>query len=142
MRNVEVERIVEAPIEEVFRRYTDHAAWSSWAGLGKVTRERDGAPSKNGVGCIRVFNNGLKMREEIVSFDEPTRMTYRIVGFSPLRGHLGEVTFEPHETGTRVVWRCQFDSRIPFTGAAIERALVKLFTVTLSRFARHGLAAS
>ncbi len=143
MRHVEVERIIEAPVDVVFRRYTDHASWSDWAGLGRVTRERDGSPSENGVGCIRVFDNGLKVREEILSFEEPRKMTYRMLGrISPMRDHLGQVTFEPVAGGTRVVWSCKFESRIPFAGPAMERAIEKLFQKTLSRLARRGMSAA
>ena len=143
MRHVEAERIIEAPLETVFAKYTDHVGWSGWAGLGKVTLEREGAPTKNGVGAIRVFNNGIKVREEVMSFEAPSKMTYRLVGTTfPMANHLGTVLFESHPQGTRVVWRCQFDSRLPFVGGMIEKSLQRLFAKTLGRLAKKGMSAS
>lgn len=142
MHHVETEQIVEAPPETVWAKYTDHVGWSRWAGLGNVTLEREGSPTKNGVGAIRVFNNGIKVREEVLSFEAPSRMTYRLVsGAFPLTNHLGTVLFEPHPQGTRVVWRCQFDSRLPFVGGLIEKSLQRLFSKTLSRLVRKGMSA-
>src|SRR3989442_15846674 len=116
MRNVEVERVIEATPQAVWDRYTDFVAWSDWARLGKVTLARAGVPAPNGVGCVRVFDLG-KVHEEVLSFDPPSRMTYRLLrGGFPIKDHLGEVIFEPHERGTRVVWRCRFDAKVPFTG--------------------------
>src|SRR5687767_2371575 len=135
MQNVEVERIVEASPDEVFRRYTDHAAWTKWAGLGRVSLAREGSPSPNGVGCVRVFHRAMNTREEVVSYEPPVRMTYRLVqGPVPIRDHFGEVLFEPHARGTRVVWRCRFDATVPLLGGAMQRFVTRLFKVTLARF--------
>ena len=41
---ITVERFIDHPIEEVFRRYTDHEGWSEWAGFGKVRLAREGSP--------------------------------------------------------------------------------------------------
>jgi uncharacterized protein YndB with AHSA1/START domain len=98
MQKVEVTQTIDAPVQAVWDRYTDHVSWSEWAGLGHVQLEREGTPPPNGVGCVRVFSNaGLKLiYEEVLSFEPPRRMTYRIVrGPVPLRNHLGEVVFEP-----------------------------------------------
>jgi len=32
-----------------------------------------------------------------------------VKGGIPIKDHMGEVLFEPHERGTLVTWRCQFD---------------------------------
>ena len=62
----------------------------------------------------------------MLSFDAPHRMTYRIVrGGLPISDHLGDVVFEPRDGGTRVTWRCQFNSRIPGLGG--------LFRVVITR---------
>lgn len=143
MHHVEAEQIIEAPPEAVWGKYTDHVGWGDWAGMGKVSLEREGSPTRNGVGAIRVFNAGMKVREEVMSFEVPSRMTYRLVsGAFPLTNHLGTVVFEPHPKGTRVVWRCQFESRLPFVGGLIEKSLQRLFAKTLSRFARKGMSAA
>jgi uncharacterized protein YndB with AHSA1/START domain len=137
MQHVEVKRVIDAPIETVWNRYTDHVSWTEWAGLGKVTLDRRGDPPPNGVGCVRVISSaGVKVYEEVLSFEPPRRMTYRVVrGGLPFRDHLGEVSFEPRGEGTLVTWRCRFDSRIPGLGG-----LFRLFITRLFRNALEGLA--
>ena len=137
MQRVEVQQLIAAPIETVWDRYTDHVSWTDWAGLGRVRLAREGVPAPNGVGCVREISSlGLKFYEEVLSFDRPQRMTYRIVrGAVPIRDHQGEVVFEPHGAGTLVTWRCQFNSRIPGLGGAARAYITRLF-----RNALHALA--
>lgn len=139
MRHVEVEAIVEAPVQAVWDLYTDHVSWTRWAGLGTVRLAREGIPAPNGVGCVRVISNlGVTVEEEVLSFDPPFRMTYRVVrGGIPMRDHFGEVRFEPHARGTRIVWRCQFESRIPFLGGLFQTMITRLFRNALAGLARE-----
>jgi uncharacterized protein YndB with AHSA1/START domain len=141
MHRVEVERIIAAPPETVFARYTDHAGWSDWAGAGKVTLARQGSPDRNGVGCVRAFESAMGLQEEVIEFEPPTHMAYRVVrGGFPIKSHRGDVRFEPHPDGTRIVWTVEFGSRIPFSEGVIARFLRRLFGVMLDRFERRALA--
>jgi uncharacterized protein YndB with AHSA1/START domain len=143
MRRVEVDRIIEAPPEDVFARYTDHAGWSDWAGAGKVSLEREGSPDRNGVGCVRAFESAMGLQEEVIEFEPPRRMAYRIHrGGFPITRHRGEVRFEPHDRGTRLVWTVDFGSRIPFTERALARFLRLMFGKMLTRFAERGMVRS
>jgi len=139
VQQVEVQQFIGAPIETVWDRYTDHVSWTDWAGLGRVRLERQGVPAPNGVGCVREMSNlGVKLYEEVLTFDRPQRMTYRIVrGAMPIRDHQGEVVFEPRDGGTLVTWRCQFDSRIPGMGGAFRALLTRLFRNALQNLARR-----
>jgi len=141
MHRVEVERIIEAPRETVFARYTDHAAWSEWAGAGKVALAREGTPDRNGVGCVREFRSARGLQEEVIEFHPPEHMAYRVIrGGFPIRDHRGDVRFEPHPRGTRVVWSVEFGSRLPFSEALIARFLRVVFRVFLERFERRAIA--
>ena len=141
MRRVEVERIIEAPPEAVFARYTDHAGWSSWAGAGKVSLAREGAPDKNGVGCVRAFESAMGLQEEVLEFEPPRRMVYTGArGGFPIKDHRGEVRFEPHPRGTRVVWSVEFGSRIPLSERAIARFLRVIFGRLLTRFEQRAMS--
>jgi uncharacterized protein YndB with AHSA1/START domain len=134
-QTVKVIQTINAPVQAVWDRYTDHVSWSEWASFGTVQLERAGTPLSNGVGCVRVFSNaGLKVvYEEVLSFEPPRRLTYRIVrGPVPVRDYRGEVLFEPTAGGTRIIWRCQFDSKIPGLGG--------LFRVLITRKFRNALA--
>ncbi len=105
MQQVEVRRRIAGTPEDVFAAYTDHASWGEWAGVGPARLAREGVPAPNGVGCVRVLGPRFAAaHEEIVSFDAPRRMTYRLVkGVPLLRGHFGEVDFSPAGSGTLVV---------------------------------------
>lgn len=138
MQHVEVERRFPAPPQEVWDVYTDHAGWTQWAGLGRAWLEREGHTDRNGVGAVRGFaSGGVKVLEEVLEFEPPKRMTYRIVkGGLPMRDHLGEVLFEPDGDGTRVVWRCRFESRIPGLGGLLQRFITRIFRNALAGLAR------
>lgn len=139
MQKVEVTHTIDAPVQAVWDRYTDHVSWSEWAGFGTVQLEREGTPPPNGVGCVRVFcNAGLKVvHEEVLAFEPPRRMTYRIVrGPVPLKDYLGEVLFEPKDGGTRIIWRCQFDSKIPGLGGLCRTLITRRFRNALAGLAR------
>jgi len=137
VQRVEVLQHIAAPPQTVWERYTDHVSWTDWAGLGRVRLERTGVPAPNGVGCVREISSfGVKVYEEVLSFDPPRRMTYRIGrGGLPIRDHEGEVVFEPSGGGTLVTWRCRFNSRVPGLGG-----LFRAFVARLFRNALHNLA--
>ena len=139
MERVEVVRHLNGPPQRVWDVYTDHAGWKEWAGFRNSYLEADGSPDKNGSGAIRVFDGGLGMRarEEVVDFEPPKRMTYRLLGWSPLKNHRGEVLFESEGEGTRITWRCQIESRIPGLGGPMQRFITGIFRKALDGLARH-----
>jgi uncharacterized protein YndB with AHSA1/START domain len=135
---VTVERLINHPIDEVFRRYTDHQGWSRWAGFGPVWLAQEGAPHRDGTGCVRAFKLVPGLREEVTGFEPPARMDYRVVnGAYPLTDHHGEVLFTPEGQGTRITWRVSFRSKIPGIGGALRGGLTLLFRRLLVRFERH-----
>ncbi len=139
MEHVEVRQVIEAPVEAVWSRYTDHVSWTQWAGLGTVRLDRQGTPTPNGVGSVREISTaGFKVYEEVISFEPPRRVTYKVVrGLLPFKNHLGEVLFEPHARGTLVTWRCQFESRLPGMGGAIRIFITRLFRKALVGLSRQ-----
>ena len=134
MQYVEVERLIEAPVPAAWARYTDFVSWTEWAGMGRVHLERKGKPRPNGVGCVRVISNaGFAVFEEILTFEPPRRLTYRVLrGGIPIRNHLGEVDFTPVAGGTRITWRCRFESRIPGLGPAFRWLVTTVFRRALA----------
>jgi hypothetical protein len=141
MRHVEVQQFVEAPVQAVWDRYTDHVSWTEWAGMGRVRLERQGTPPPNGVGAVRAISSaGVTVYEEVLTFEPPHRMTYRVVrGGVPMRDHLGEVVFVPQGTGTLVTWRCRFSSSIPGLGPLFQALVTQLFRRALRNLARQPL---
>jgi SAM-dependent methyltransferase len=144
MQHVEVERRFAAPPDQVWKVITDHEGYGSWAGLGPARLETEGHPDRNGVGAVRRFSTGgVSVSEEVLSFEPPKRMTYRVVrgGIPIMTNHIGEVLLEPDGEGTRVVWRCRFDSSIPGLGAPMRWLVTRLFSRALAGLARRGFAA-
>jgi uncharacterized protein YndB with AHSA1/START domain len=143
MQQVEVERRFAASPTEVWKVYTDHAGWSAWAGLGRARLETEGSPDRNGVGAVRRFTTGgVSVFEEVLAFEPPKRMTYRVVrgGIPIMKDHLGEVLLEPDGAGTRLIWRCRFDSSVPGLGAPMRWMLTRLFRRALDGLAKRGFA--
>jgi len=135
---VTVERLIDHPIEEVFRHYTDHAGWSSWVGLGKVRLVQEGSPHRDGVGAVRAFSAAPGLREEVTLFEPPQRMEYRVTrGAYPITDHHGEVLFTPDRKGTRVLWRVSFRSKLPGIGWALRGGIALVFRGILARLARE-----
>ncbi len=129
-QQVEVEHHYDATPEAVWAVYVDHARWSEWSGIRGSRLIVRGSPDPNGVGAIRGFVG--RTREEIMSFDPPKRMTYRLIGgLLPIHNHLGEVTFEAEGGGTLVRWRCHFDSRVPGLGGPFQRMITRMFSKAL-----------
>lgn len=139
MQQVEVTRRFDAEPQAVWDVYTDHVGWADWGGMISARIERPGDPPPNGAGCIRVLGPGpLAAVEEILSFEPPKRMTYRIVrGGLPLRDHFGEVDFAREGAGTRIVWRCRFDSKIPGLGGFFRFMITRLFRGVLDGMAKR-----
>ncbi len=140
MQTVDVTRTLEAPIDAAWRLLSDHESWTRWAGFGRVVRERDGSPEPNGVGSIRrLFGGG---REEVVAFGPDYRLSYRVLSGIPLRDHLGHVELTPDGPGRFTArWRCQFDSKIPGTGALMRVGVGWIFRTMLRRLERAARAA-
>jgi uncharacterized protein YndB with AHSA1/START domain len=134
---VTVERSFDHPVEEVFRRYTDHEGWSRWAGFGKVRLVREGTPERNGLGSVRAFRISPGLREEVTRFEPPARMEYQVVaGPVPMTDHLGEVMFEREGEGTRVTWRVSFRPTLPGAGWVMRQGLQVIFKRALAGLAR------
>ena len=138
MVDLSVSQQIAAPRDTVWAVYTDHAGWSDWAGIGRVTLATRGDEDRDGVGCIRVIsNNGVAVREQVFVFEAPSRMVYRVVGGRvPMRHHEGEVTFEDSDGGTLVTWRCRFEPTIPLTGAVMKLGVSRMFAGMLRRLAK------
>jgi len=140
VQRIEVRHFFHAPVQAVWDRYTDHAGWTDWAGLGTARLTREGVPAPNGVGCVRAFSRAgiTAVHEEVTGFDPPRRMAYRIVkGGGPIKHHQGEVVFEPQADGTLLTWRVQFRAGIPGLGGILRATIEGMFRRALARLDDH-----
>ena len=89
-------REVAAPPETIFEVLVDHRAYSSITPLRKSELEREGDPAPNGVGAIRVLSAlGPPLREEVLTYEEPSRFSYTLLSGLPVRDHVGTVELTP-----------------------------------------------
>jgi uncharacterized protein YndB with AHSA1/START domain len=139
MYEVEVSRTIAAAPAEVWNVYTDHAGWKAWAGISHSSLEVSGRPDKNGTGAVRCLGSyGMNAREEILDFEPPRRMTYRLVkGGLGMKNHLGEVLLEPSGRGTKITWRCRFDAAVPGLGPILRVFVSRVFRTALDGLARR-----
>ncbi|HEX6665544.1 MAG TPA: SRPBCC family protein [Solirubrobacterales bacterium] len=120
MASFTYERQVSAPPETVFRVLTDHRRYSEITPMRKAVLEREGEPSPNGVGAIRVLSSvGPPLREEVLAYEEPQRFSYTLLSGAPVRDHVGTVQLSAHEGGTRMVYAVRTTPTLPLVGPLV-----------------------
>jgi uncharacterized protein YndB with AHSA1/START domain len=113
---------LDAPLELVFERITDHEALADWPGVSSSRLVREGSP-RNGLGAVRrVTAMGLPLHEEVIQFEPPRRMDYKIVKGLPV-DHRGTITLSASGAGTTLEWKITMSSRVPLLAQATTRAL-------------------
>lgn len=118
-------REIAAPAETVFEVLTDHARYAEITPLRRSELEREGDPAPNGVGAIRKLTAvGPPLREEVVAYDAPRRMSYTLLSGAPVRDHLGTVELSAEDGGTKMVYAVRTHPTIPVVGFAVV-AVVK-----------------
>lgn len=110
-------RQVSAPPEVVFDVLTDHRGYADITPLRKSELEREGEPSPNGVGAIRVLSSiGPPLREQVIVYEAPRRFSYKLLSGAPVRDHVGTVALEPDGEGTKVTYAVRTNPTIPVVG--------------------------
>jgi len=115
------------PPERVFAYLAEHENLAEMFGA-KVKRLRDGeAGERNGVGSCRQLRIGPlpPFEETITEFLAPERIVYRITKGSPLRGHVGTMTFTPLNGGTRFVYDIRLASPVPGLARIVQASLTR-----------------
>jgi uncharacterized protein YndB with AHSA1/START domain len=138
-------RDVDAPPEVVFDVLTDHRRYAEITRLRKSTLEREGDPAPDGVGAIRVLAAvGPPIREEVVVYERPSRFSYKVLSGLPLRDHLGTVSLEPSDAGTKVTYALKAIPTVPFAGKVVmlglKRAVTELLNGVVSESERRAVA--
>lgn len=98
---------------DVWAVLADHAAMSGW--LSRTWRSRlvrPGTTSTNGVGAIRsVLTLGGPVQEEVLTFDEPRHLGYRMVQGAPvIHDYRGDIVLSEDGDGTAIVWTFSFNA--------------------------------
>ncbi len=83
-----------------------------------------GDPVPDGVGAIRVFTRRpITSREEVVAFEPPSPLGYRLLSGLPVRDYSAEVRLTPQGAETEIHWRSEFESGVPGMSAFIGRII-------------------
>ncbi|MEU7907523.1 SRPBCC family protein [Actinoplanes sp. NPDC049118] len=103
---------------------TDHLGMAAWTPARTVTIEHQGDPRSAGVGTIRVVSGWpLRLREQIIAVDEPTRIAYRLLSGLPVRDYVGETVLREAHAGTDIVWKVTVTPRWPGTAFVLRRVV-------------------
>jgi Polyketide cyclase / dehydrase and lipid transport len=122
--------------DEVWQLLADVTTWTDWAGFDEAHYEKEGAPSRHGVGAVRRFRIGLlSSREHVLSFEPARQLSYDYDGSLPLAAYRGDVQLSRHRGGTRIVWRAEFAAGWPLTGPLLRRGMTKVLGTIAVRLA-------
>ena len=117
-------REVAAPPETIFEVLVDHRAYSRITPLRKSELEREGDPAPNGVGAIRVLSAvGPPLREEVLTYEEPSRFSYTLLSGLPVRDHVGTVELTPSGGGTKMTYAVRTMPTVPLVGGVVVGAV-------------------
>ncbi|MFI9235921.1 SRPBCC family protein [Streptomyces sp. NPDC053079] len=127
METMTVERVVNAPIDDVFAwlTTTTHYTRSPLVMRCRLTRRGEGAPY--GVGAVRshLWLIGW-FRERITRYDPPYATDYVVErSLPPARHEVGRMTFTEVEGGTRVCWTTRAEIPVPLLGAFLTRHVAR-----------------
>jgi uncharacterized protein YndB with AHSA1/START domain len=137
--HVQIEREFAKPPELIFAYLAEHENLAEVFGA-KVTRLRDGENGeRNGIGSVRKLQIGPlpPFEETVTEFVVPKRIVYRITKGSPLRGHVGTMTFTPApDGGTRFDYDIRIASPIPGLAPIVSAALTRSISQSLDAVER------
>jgi uncharacterized protein YndB with AHSA1/START domain len=131
-------RQVAAPPEVVFDVLTDHRRYNEITAVRKAALEREGEPSPNGLGAIRVLTvAGPPMREEVIAYERPSRFSYKVLSGLPVRDHVGTVELTPLDQGTQVIYAVHTNPTVPVGGFAVVAAVKQAIKSLLNGVAKE-----
>ncbi|AOR32971.1 hypothetical protein BFF78_19575 [Streptomyces fodineus] len=127
METMTVERVIDAPIEDVFAwlTTTTHYTASPLVLRCRLTRRGEAVPY--GVGAVRshLWLIGW-FRERITRYDPPYATDYVVErSVPPSRHELGRMTFAETDGGTLVRWTTRAEIPLPLLGTALTRYLAR-----------------
>jgi uncharacterized protein YndB with AHSA1/START domain len=137
--HVHIERDFAKAPERIFAHLAEHENLAEVFGA-KIKRLRDGDDGeRNGVGSVRQLQIGPlpPFEETVTEFVVPQRIVYRITKGSPLRGHVGKMTFAATPRGTRFVYDIRIASAIPGLAPIVTASLTRSISRSLAEVERN-----
>ncbi|MEV6579911.1 SRPBCC family protein [Streptomyces sp. NPDC051582] len=127
METMTVERVIAAPVQEVFSWLTTTTNYTRSPLVLRCRLTRRGAEAPYGVGAIRdhLWLIGA-FRERITLYDPPYATEYVVDrSLPPSRHELGRMTFTEVDGGTHVRWTTRAEIPVPLIGAFLTRRLAR-----------------
>jgi uncharacterized protein YndB with AHSA1/START domain len=132
--HVHIEHRFGKPPERVSAYLAEHEHLAEVFGA-QIERVCDGENGeRNGVGSVRRLRIGAlpPFEETVTEFEPGRRIVYRITKGSPLRGHVGVMTFAPDSGGTLFVYDIRLASPAPGLALLVRAALTRSITRSLA----------
>jgi uncharacterized protein YndB with AHSA1/START domain len=138
MIKIRVEYLLDKNVEDVFDAITDHENYERYPGFDSSELLEPGKTEKNGEGALRLLGSGrATFKERITCYERPSRMSYHCEEVRPLPIHheRGDITMEPIDGKTKVVWISEARLKIPIIGSLLgklmQRRLSRAFLAVL-----------
>ena len=132
MQIITMQQRFDASPERVFAAITDHVGFGKCLHIA-MRVEREGVPAPNGLGAVRVVpSRGFSVREEVVRWEPPHAMDYRVVSGAPLQNHLGEIRVTPDGSGSRIDYQIRFALPWYLGGAMVGGVLAGMLRKEIS----------
>ena len=125
MLTVSVERVVAAPLGDVFEWLSDASNYTRSRFVLHERLVRPGDDAAYGIGAVRQLTWAFGwFRERITAYRPPHEFRYLVErSVPPLRHEGGRVTFTEVPGGTRVHWTTTVELRLPVAAVAATRLL-------------------
>ena len=129
VQRIDIDYDFTLPVERVYAYLAAHENLGPLFGAA-VTRVRDGDTDRDGTGSVRSLKVGPlpPFEETVTEFVPSERIVYRITKGSPLRGHVGVMTFAPADGGTSFVYDIRIASPIQGLAPLVRAALTRSIT--------------
>jgi ligand-binding SRPBCC domain-containing protein len=136
MQTIDVSTHIHAPVEKVWEFFANHEGYTVLKGVGKAKLLEEGRDERNGVGAVRLERVlGVTFIENIVTFDAPNRLEYRVKKSTiPIRHDIGTMDFTICGTATDVNWVTRYEVAIPLLAILMEPILTFVFGTVFQSF--------
>lgn len=118
METVVLKTYIHAPIERVWEMVSDHEGYTQFRVVTFAKLLKEGQNERNGLGAVREIHLlGTKFVEEIIAFEPPRRLDYKVIRCSmPMEHEKGCVDLIPRGEGTEIHWVTRFYIKVPLIG--------------------------
>ncbi|GGY17100.1 SRPBCC family protein [Streptomyces xanthochromogenes] len=127
METMTSERVIAAPIDDVFTWLTTTTNYTRSPLVLRCRLARRGESAPYGVGAVRshLWMIGW-LRERITRYEPPYTTEYVVErSVPPSRHEFGSMTFSEVDGGTLVRWTTRAEMKLPLLGPVLTRVLVR-----------------